>query len=84
MRTVTYSRDATRTLVRLPVNVAAKIKFKIEQYATDPAAQANNVKAIKGQAGYARLRVGDWRVIFTEDARVVAILKVAPRGSAYD
>ncbi len=79
-----YSRDATRTLVRLPVNVAARIKSKIEQYAADPAAQVNNVKALKGEAGYFRLRVGDWRVIFTEDGVVVAIIKIAPRGSAYD
>lgn len=73
-----------RTLVRLPVNVAARIRLKIEQYAADPAAQSNNVKALKGAGGYARLRIGDWRVILSEDASVVAIIKVAPRGAAYD
>jgi mRNA-degrading endonuclease RelE of RelBE toxin-antitoxin system len=30
-----------------------------------------------------RLRVGDWRVIYTADLVVLLVLKVAPRGSAY-
>lgn len=31
-----------------------------------------------------RLRVGDWRVIFTEDGTVIAIIKIAPRGGVYE
>ena len=31
-----------------------------------------------------RLRVGDWRVLFRRDGTVIAVTKVAPRGSAYD
>lgn len=68
----------------MPANVATRIKSKIEQYAIDPAAQANNVKALKGEAGYLRLRVGDWRVIFSEDGAVIAIIRIAPRSSVYD
>jgi mRNA interferase RelE/StbE len=30
------------------------------------------------------LRVGDWRVIYTEELLVLLVLKVAPRGGAYD
>jgi mRNA-degrading endonuclease RelE of RelBE toxin-antitoxin system len=30
-----------------------------------------------------RLRVGDWRVIY-QDGMILQIVRVAPRGSAYD
>ena len=68
----------------MPVNTSKLIRSKIAQYATDPAAQANNVKALKGQNSVYRLRVGDWRVLFTESGEIIAIIKVVPRGSGYD
>jgi mRNA interferase RelE/StbE len=84
MRAVAYSRDAARTLRRMPANVAVTIRGKIEQYAAAPETLANNVKSLKGMPGILRLRVGDWRVIFTETLEVVAIEKIAPRGGAYE
>ncbi|WP_336801787.1 type II toxin-antitoxin system RelE family toxin [Kaistia sp. MMO-174] len=83
MKTITFSREATKTLSRIPANVAKLIRAKIEQYAADPASLANNVKALKG-VDASRMRVGDWRVIFSETGEVIAIIKVAPRGGAYD
>ena len=84
MKSVTYSREAMKTLQRIPVNVRRTIVGKIEQLAAEPGSLANNVKSLKGNAGYYRLRVGDWRVIFREDGAVIAVIKVAPRGGAYD
>ncbi len=84
MKQITYSRDAIRTLQRIPTNVAATIRAKIEQYAAEPASLANNVKALRGERGYYRLRVGEWRVVFSESGRVLLIVRIAPRGSAYD
>ncbi|CAA7614164.1 type II toxin-antitoxin system RelE/ParE family toxin [Magnetospirillum sp. UT-4] len=83
MKAVAYSKSALRTLRRLPANEAARIRAKVEQYAADPASQANNVKKLQGRDGY-RLRVGDWRVIFDEDGNVVAVLEIGPRGGIYD
>ena len=48
-------------------------------YAADPASQAANVKALKGEPGVLRLRVGDWRVVF-EDGAVIAVIRIGPRG----
>lgn len=73
-----------KTLGGLPPNTARRIREKVTQYAADPAAQANNVKALKGAKGYLRLRVGDWRVIFRDDGTVVAIVSIGARGSVYD
>jgi mRNA interferase RelE/StbE len=84
MKEILYSRDALKTLRKMPANIAALIVAKIEQYATSPVSLANNVIQMKGYEGYFRMRVGDWRVIFTEDARVISIIRIAPRGGAYD
>lgn len=84
MKEIAYSKDALRTLRRLPRDVAATILAKIERYAEDPASLSNNVKALQGARGVYRLRVGDWRVIFTEDGTVISILRIGPRGSVYE
>lgn len=81
MKPVTYSKEAIRTLTRMPRNEATRIRDKIEAYAADPAAQASNVKRLQGREEF-RLRVGDWRVVMRETT-VIAVLRIAPRGSAY-
>ena len=83
-RRIEYSRDAAKTLQRMDRATSRRIRAKIGQLADEPAALANNVTALRGGEGKMRLRVGDWRVIFTDDLVVLAILKVAPRGSAYE
>ncbi len=80
---IAYSKDAARTLRRMPANVARTIMAKLEQYAADPRSLAGNVRPLKGSAGVLRLRVGDWRVIFTDDGTVLAVIRIAARGSAY-
>ena len=84
MRATIYSKDAAKTLRRIPANVAANIRAKIAQYAAAPASLANNVIQMAGGEEYLRLRVGDWRVIFTESGTVVAVIKIAARGSVYE
>ena len=83
MRKVTYSRDASKMLQRMPADTVRLSRGKIEQYAAAPESLANNVKAMQGRPGYYRLRIGDWRVIFFEDMQVVAVERIAPRGGAY-
>ena len=82
MKPVTYTRAALKTLRKMPADVARRITGKIEQYAADPASQANNVTGLKGREGI-RLRVGDWRVIMNDDGVVLAVLDIGPRGSIY-
>ena len=84
MKAVSYSREALKSLRRMPANVAATIRAKMLQYAADPSALANNVTALKGEPGILRLRVGDWRILFSEDGTVIAVIRIAPRGSVYD
>lgn len=84
MKRVLFSRDATKSLQRMPANTAGQLRAKIAQLATTPDALDNNVKALKGYRGYYRLRVGDWRVVFRRDADALFVLEIGPRGSIYD
>ena len=85
---IAYSKDARKALKRLPANARALIVAKIEQYAGDPASLAANVKALrkakKDESAVLRLRVGDWRVIFTLAEDAMLVTRIAARGSAYE
>lgn len=84
MHSIEYTREASRTLAKLPRNARELIESKVQTLARDPFGAAN-VKALVGQPGY-RLRVGDWRVIYDVDSGrvVVRVLRIAPRGGAYE
>ena len=84
MYSVTYLRDATQGLARLPHNLAARIAEKIEDIAADPYGDHPNVTRFKGRDGY-RLRVGSWRIIHDLDDRKrrVTVLAVGSRGQVY-
>ena len=83
-RRVEYSKTAAKALVRMDRATSRRIRAKVDQLAESPESLARNVKALKGEDGLFRLRVGDWRVIYTDDLLVLLVLKVAPRSSAYD
>ncbi|HEV2570087.1 type II toxin-antitoxin system RelE/ParE family toxin [Sphingomonas sp.] len=83
-RRIEYSREALKALQRIDRVTGKRIVAKVEQLAERPESLANNVRALKGPGGLKRLRVGDWRVIFTETLVIVAVQRIAPRGSAYE
>jgi mRNA interferase RelE/StbE len=78
---IIYSRTAQRALVRS--NKRALLLDKIAQLAVDPDSLANNVTQLRGTPQF-RLRVQDWRVIFTRSGHELVIHDVAPRGSVYE
>lgn len=83
MKKIAYTKAAQKTLARMPANEAAKVRGKIEQYATEPENLGNNVRKLKGRHGV-RLRVGNWRVIMDDQGFVLAVLKIGARGGVYD
>jgi mRNA interferase RelE/StbE len=83
---IEYSREAVKTLMRMPANTARLVRSKIEQLAASPLAANNNVKRLKGMDAF-RLRVGDWRVVYELRHRTVVVLlviRVGPRSSVYE
>ena len=81
VKEIVYLPAAQKALLRMPGNTSARIRIKIQAYAADPGAQANNVKAMADGRSI-RLRVGDWRVIMC-DNEVLEVSEIGPRGSIY-
>ncbi len=82
MKEIVFSKTAQKALVRMPRNWAIRIRDKINEYASDPGSQTNNVKTLWGTDQMLRLRVGDWRIIMCDDV-VLESLDIKSRGSAY-
>lgn len=85
MWAVTYTADALRTLSRMDRGVAKRIRGKILALARDPLISNNNVKKLTGVEGY-RLRVGDWRVIYTlkHQMLTVIVVRIGHRSEVYE
>jgi mRNA interferase RelE/StbE len=77
--------EAERDLRRMPRNTAKRIRFKLLALANDPFARNRNVKKLSGRDAW-RLRIGDWRALYTVDTdnQIISIMVIRPRGSAYD
>jgi mRNA interferase RelE/StbE len=65
--------------------IAKRIRSKVLALARDPNAPNNNLKKLTGVDGY-RLRVGDWRVIYTlsHQALTVVVIRVGHRSEVYE
>jgi mRNA interferase RelE/StbE len=83
MYAIEFSKAAVKVLTSMPRNTRDLIRSKIETLAVDPVG-AGNVKKLVGRPGY-RLRIGDWRVIYTLDSGrlVVLVLDIGARGGIY-
>lgn len=84
MFSIEYSKSARRSLKAMPRVTARLVVEKVEALAVDPMAPNNNVKKLSNHPGY-RLRVGDWRVVYTiyEQSLLIAVVRIAPRGEVY-
>lgn len=83
---IRYEPKAIRDMRSLPVKVRIQIDGKITTYADNPEAQRNNVKRLQGSE-YFRLRVGNYRVIFSiENGQVTVMIvqRIRHRKEAYD
>lgn len=84
MYSIDYSKAARKALKSMPRNTARLVMEKIETLAADPYVPNNNVRKLTNHPGY-RLRVGDLRVVYLihDQALVVAVVRIAPRGEVY-
>lgn len=76
--------SAQRELDRLDNAIFARVDAKLLLLSETP--RPAECKKLKGYRDIWRLRVGDWRVIYSIDdaARVVSILRVAHRRDVYE
>jgi mRNA interferase RelE/StbE len=80
MSQIEFTTTAIRQWLKLSPQVRDRIGKKLEAFA---ATGQGVVKKLKGQAG-ARLRVGDWRVIFYEEAGTIMVVAVGHCREIYD
>ncbi len=79
---ITYSKQAAKALTKMQPRRAVQIIQAIEKIAEDPERGDLDIRKLTNRPGY-RLRVGDWRVIYTRDGVILAIERLAPRGGVY-
>jgi mRNA interferase RelE/StbE len=80
MGKIVFTATATREWLKLSPQIKDRIRKKLEAFA---ATGHGDVKKLKGQPG-ARLRVGDWRVIYYKEAETIVVVAVGHRREIYD
>jgi mRNA interferase RelE/StbE len=80
VKAISFTTASTRQWLKLSPDIRKRVDAKLTTYA---ASGSGDVKRLKGIAGY-RLRIGDWRVIFIEDARSITVVAVGNRKEIYD
>lgn len=75
---ITYSRAAVKVINGMDRATKQRIKAGIENL------PKGDIKPLQGNKGSYRLRVGDWRILFSypEDDTIL-IEKIGPRGGVY-
>lgn len=75
---ITYSRDSAKDINSMDKTMKQRIKAGIEKI------PQGDIKPLKGSTGTYRLRVGDWRVLFSYlEGDTIYIRKIGPRGDVY-
>jgi mRNA interferase RelE/StbE len=80
VRQIAFTASAARQWARLDASVRSRIDAKLQAFA---ATGQGDVKRLKGRTG-SRLRMGDWRVIFFEEADSIVVVAVGHRREIYD
>jgi mRNA interferase RelE/StbE len=80
---VQLKKPVHKVLSRLPKDLLRRIAAAIDALALDP--RPSGCKKLAGKYDHFRVRVGDWRIIYTieDDVLVVTVVEIAPRGDAY-
>ena len=79
MKEIAYTVAARRSFRKLPADVRARLGEKLARYAETG---AGDVTAMQGEPG-ARMRVGEFRIIFVETDHIIEVRAVGSRRDIY-
>jgi mRNA interferase RelE/StbE len=81
---VVIQESASKALRKLDEQVRRRVAAAVDALADDP--RPPGIKAVAGEHGSYRIRVGDWRVLYEVDdeRRQVLVAKIAHRSTVYD
>ena len=74
---VVFSKGAAKVLSRLDAPAKQRIKQGIQGIPN------GDIKPLRGAQGIYRLRVGDWRILFSTTNDEIYIRDIGPRGDVY-
>ncbi len=80
------SHEAEKALLRQNQHLRLRLRNAVDRLQSDPMPSSGyDIQPVKGHPGMWRLRVGDWRILYTvdENTHVIYIVAVHPRGQAY-
>lgn len=79
-----YRRHARNYLAKLPFNIKSKIVNKLHEVQENPYDPTLDIDKLKGAGSY-RLRVGQYRIIYTlhKDQLIIEVVKIRTRGDIY-
>jgi mRNA interferase RelE/StbE len=78
---IVWDEEAYKDLDKLEVLTARRIVKKVKELGEDPFKR--DVLRLKGSTDF-RLRVGDYRIIFSVEGETITILKLGHRKNIYD
>ena len=80
---IVFTPAARRQLASLDAPTQRRVARGIEALGTDP--RPAGAEILKGGDGEARIRIGDWRVIYVvrHDELVVLVIKIGHRSDVY-
>ena len=74
-----FSNDVMKVIMKLDTKTTGRIVKSIMGLP-----EKGDIKSLAGEhAGRFRLRVGDWRILYTVENNVVMVENILPRGDAY-
>ncbi len=83
MLIIRLTKKARRGLLNIPNPARNLIESKIKLLAENPQRPDLDIKKLKGKHGDYRMRVGNYRVIYSEDGLILDVSAIGPRGRIY-
>jgi mRNA interferase RelE/StbE len=82
--TIAFAESALKDLIKLPNQTVAKIDLAISKLASNP--RPAGCKKLKGYSDLYRIRIGDYRVIYSIQDKIVLvkILEIGHRRDIYN
>ncbi len=80
MKEIAFTASAARQWLKLSADVRKRLDAKLAAFARSG---QGDVKVLKNREG-ARLRVGDWRIIFLTEGDRITVVAVGHRREVYD
>jgi mRNA interferase RelE/StbE len=80
MKAIVFTPAAARQWAKLSDDIRRRLDARLMEFAS---MGKGDVKWLKGRSG-ARLRVGDWRIIFDESKDAIVVVAVGHRREIYD